>query len=209
MGTKTPKQFLLLDGKPMLMHTIEAFADICDEVILCLPGKQIDAWNRLCNTHRFRISVTLVRGGKTRYASVKNGLKKISKAESVIAIHDGVRPFVSKELIKRCFKTAEEKGNAIPVIVIKSSMRRIAGVSSIAVDREEYRIVQTPQVFQSHQLIAGYREEYKVDFTDDATVVEQSGFSLNLINGDPNNLKITTPSDIDLASYIISKRRKK
>jgi len=209
MGDEIPKQFLLLNGKPILMHTIEkfktTFPDI--EIILALPENQFDFWEELCYKYHFtNISHQISKGGKTRFESVKNALKFI-KVKSVVAVHDGVRPLVSINTIKTCFKIAEEKENAIPVVEVVDSLRFIdkQNHTNKAVARSCYKVVQTPQCFKSELLLRAYQKNNNASFTDDASVVEQLGETINLVAGNPENIKITTPTDLIIAEALIEK----
>jgi 2-C-methyl-D-erythritol 4-phosphate cytidylyltransferase len=207
MGEDIPKQFLKLNGKPILMHTIEkfksAFQDI--EIILALPENQIDFWGELCVLHQFSFPASqVVKGGKTRFHSVKNALQLIEKS-SIIAIHDGVRPLVSISTIKTCFEVAEKKGNAIPVTEVVDSLRFISKQDGTnkSVARSCYKRVQTPQCFASDLILKAYEQEFKETFTDDASVVEQLREQINLVDGNPENIKITTAQDLMLAESFI------
>ena len=203
MGASTPKQFLELAGKPILMHTLEkfrsTFPDI--EIILALPENQIDFWEGLF--HKYKVSKprhTIVKGGSTRFHSVQNALQLV-KEKSIVAIHDGVRPLVSSETIKRCFNEAELHGNAIPVVEVVDSLRHYSKQEKTneAVSRTCYRIVQTPQCFTSELVLEAYKQEFDKLFTDDATVVEKLGETINLVEGNRENLKITTAEDLIIA----------
>ena len=203
MGSSTPKQFLELKGRPILFYTIEKFLEFDPslEIILVLPADHIDTWNSLCSSHSFDHSLTVVEGGKERFHSVKNGIEKATG--NIIAVHDGVRPFVSAEVLVEVFSAAEEKGAALPVIAPKESIRVIEGDASSSVDRSKYKLVQTPQVFQRDVLLKAYQSEYKSTFTDDASVVENSGHSITLVEGNEENIKITTPTDLMWAELFI------
>ena len=204
-GAQVPKQFLALCGKPILMRTIEAFAGNVD-VIVTLPANQMDAWRDLCHEHDFTVPHRIVPGGETRWHSVKNALDSIGNAADVdvIAVHDGVRPLVSGALINRCLATAREHGSAIPVVMLNDSVRQVAGTISHALDRSSLRAVQTPQVFDARLLLDAYNQPFEPAFTDDASVVERAGHSVTLVEGDPQNLKITRPMDLALAEYLLN-----
>lgn len=208
MGVNTPKQFLELKGKPILMHTIEKFKDTFQniEIILALPENQIDFWEELCVLHHFPFSPSrVVKGGKTRFESVKNALNKVTE-NSIVAIHDGVRPLVSSDTLNNCFTTAEEKGNAIPVIDMVDSIRHVSkqeGVNN-AVTRSCYKAVQTPQCFKSEFILKAYEQEFNPAFTDDASVLENLGETINLVGGNTENIKITTQQDLLLADALLS-----
>jgi 2-C-methyl-D-erythritol 4-phosphate cytidylyltransferase len=210
MQSDVPKQFMLLNGKPILMHTIESFyySDLKPEIILVLNVDFITYWEQLCEKYNFLIPHTLIKGGLQRFHSVKNGIKAI-KGDSVIAIHDAVRPLASNELICRSFKEAEQLGNAIVAIKSKDSVRQQKGNSSLSLNRDEIYLIQTPQTFQFELLNTAYRQEYSKEFTDDASVVERTGITLNLIEGESKNLKITFPEDLSLAEFYLSQTKNK
>lgn len=204
MGGDTPKQFLLLQGIPILMHTINCFYnyDNSIEIIVALPNAEVEHWHLLCAEHKFTIPHNIVNGGFTRFHSVKNALTLVTK-ESLVAIHDGVRPLVHHNTIERCFAQAQQTGAAIPVIECFESVRQIVGDKSIAVDRNNYRLVQTPQVFKSDILLAAYNQPYLTQFTDDASVVEHNGNTISLVEGNRENIKITTPVDLQIAETLL------
>lgn len=210
MQSDVPKQFMHLNGKPILMHTIESFyySDFKPEIILVLNVDFITYWEQLCEKYNFLIPHTLIKGGLQRFHSVKNGIKAI-KEDSVIAIHDAVRPLASNELICRSFKEAEQLGNAIVAIKSKDSVRQQKGNSSLSLNRDEIYLIQTPQTFQFELLNTAYKQEYSKEFTDDASVVERTGITLNLIEGESKNLKITFPEDLSLAEFYLSQTKNK
>lgn len=197
MGSELPKQFLLLGGKPVLMHTIDAFyrydADI--QVVLVLPRDHQDYWKSLCSSYHFEIPHRIVDGGETRFHSVRNGLQVIG-GTGLVGVHDGVRPFVSKEVIERCYLEAEQKQAVIPVVEVVETVRHLQGDESLTVPRNEYRLVQTPQVFSVPLLKKAYLQPYSPSFTDDASVVESFGEKVFLTEGNRENIKITTPFDL-------------
>ena len=197
MQTETPKQFLELAGKPVLMRTIERFKTFDDsiEIIIVLPENQIEYWTFVQKKYSFSIRHKIAKGGATRFHSVKNGLELVPE-HSLVAIHDGVRPFVSADTIKRCFETAEKLGNAIPVVTVSDSLRMITNEGNIPIDRQLVRIIQTPQTFNSSIIKKAYQQEYRYEFTDDATVLETLGEKINLVEGNKENIKITTPEDL-------------
>jgi len=205
MQAEIPKQFIEIHGKPVLMHTLEAFHRYDDSIqlILVLPASQLNAWKKLCLKHAFLLPHQIVSGGETRYNSVLNGLAQI-KTPALIAVHDGVRPFVSNGTIKRCFDEAEKHGSAIPVIDIVDSIRQITKTGSQSVDRTNYKLVQTPQVFDSEILKKAYEQDFSTLFTDDASVVEALGLKITLVEGNRENIKITTAFDLILAETVIS-----
>lgn len=204
MGGTIPKQFHLLKGKPVIFHTIEKFYDFDSniEVVLVLPADHVDFWNRLVEEHGFSIPVKVVHGGAERFHSVKNGLAVVSG--DFIAVHDAVRPLVSEEVIADCFKLAEENGAVIPVVSVKESLRKVVTENSQAVDRSQYRIVQTPQVFKAALIQKAYEQKFSGQFTDDASVVEASGEKIYLVDGNPENIKITFPQDLKLAEVLLA-----
>jgi 2-C-methyl-D-erythritol 4-phosphate cytidylyltransferase len=205
MQSTTPKQFLKVGGEVILMRVIRLFHEFDSkmELIVTLPEGQFETWNELCKANFFNIPHRLAKGGETRFNSVKNALETIHD-ECVIAVHDGVRPLVSKLTIETTFNKAEEKGNAIPVLPINESVRYISGTENNAVDRNYYKTVQTPQVFHSKVLADAYQQVYKPEFTDDASVVENMGVSIETIEGNSENIKITTKKDLDIAEVLLS-----
>lgn len=209
MGSDVPKQFLRVGGKPILMHTLETFHSADDElrIILVLPAEQQSYWHELCNEHQFSVPHQIATGGETRFHSVGNGLALIpdGEEESVVGVHDGVRPFVSKEVILRCYEVAREQGTAIPVVPVVETLRQVLPEGdSLTVDRNLYRLVQTPQVFRVGILKEAYRQPYLPSFTDDASVVEALGHRIALVDGNRENVKITTPSDLIFAERLCS-----
>ena len=205
MDAEIPKQFLELAGRPILMHTIERFKAFDDsiEIITVLPENQLRHWFDLQEKHSFKIVHTLVKGGASRYDSVKNGLEFVN-APGLVAIHDGVRPFVTLDTISRCFVEAEKAGNAIPVISPSDSLRMVTEKGSIPVDRRQVRQVQTPQVFSAELIKKAYSQNYSHGFTDDATVFEMNGGIINLVEGNRENIKITNPEDLLIAQVFLS-----
>lgn len=204
MGGPIPKQFMLVKGKPLLCWTIEAFHafDQTMPIIVVLPEAQIPIWKALCIGHGFLVEHQVVAGGEERFHSTRNGLAAVT-TDGVVAVHDGVRPMVSKELIGRCFAAAEEHGAAIPVVPISSSVRQVEGNASRAVDRSTLRAVQTPQCFHAELLRKAFGAPYDAAFTDEATLVERSGTTIHLVPGEENNLKVTTPVDLRLAEMLL------
>lgn len=204
MGREIPKQFIEIAGKPILMHTLQRFYDTDASIVLIviLPESQHQKWNELIEKFNFTIKHLVTKGGAERFYSVLNGLKKI-KPNSIVAIHDGVRPLVSKETIKICFETATEKGSAIPVIPVTESLRKVKNKESMAVNRNNYFTVQTPQIFRSEIILESYKQEYDCNFTDDASVVEKANFKINLVDGNAENIKITRPIDLKIAELLL------
>lgn len=203
MGTEVPKQFLPVGGIPVLMRTIQRFYDYDNNlhIILVLPHAQQAYWQQLCEQHHFRIPYQLADGGDTRFDSVKHGLRLIpDNAQGVVAVHDGVRPFVSEEVIRRCFKTATHEGAVIPVIRVVETLRHVNGTT---VPRDDYRLVQTPQAFDISRLKQAYGQTYRSAFTDDASVAESNGMKVTLVEGNRENIKITTPFDLIVAEALV------
>lgn len=207
MNSITPKQFLLLGGKPLLMHSLSAFPSAYPDIslVLALPADQFSRWQELCDQYDFSIPHQVVAGGETRFHSVQNALPVIT-GEGLVAIHDGARPLVTRALIRKVFAAAEQSGNCIPVISLNESLRIISGTASHAVDRNTCRIVQTPQVFHTTILKNAYLQPFREQFTDDATVVESIGETIYLVDGDPANLKITNPDDLAAAEILIRQK---
>ena len=207
MNNAVPKQFLLLAGKPMVMHSMTAFMNAIPGIslVLVLPRDQFAKWQGLCMEHHFTAPHQLVAGGETRFRSVQNALPAIPD-EGLVAVHDGARPLVSETLIRRAFQTAELLGNCIPVIPVNESIRKLSGESNMPVDRGNLRVVQTPQVFQCEILKKAYEQDYKPQFTDDAMVLESLGESIHLIEGDLFNIKITHPHDLAIAELLFESR---
>jgi 2-C-methyl-D-erythritol 4-phosphate cytidylyltransferase len=205
MGAEIPKQFLELAGRPVLMHTIERFKafDESIEIITVLPENQLRHWIELQEKYSFKILQTIVKGGSARFFSVRNGLKFVN-APSLVAIHDGVRPFVSIDTIRRCFKTAEELGNAVPVVTPPESLRILTENGNEPINRLCVKQIQTPQVFNAGLIKDAYSQNYSNEFTDDATVLEKTGLKINLIDGNPENIKITNPTDLLISSALLS-----
>ena len=205
MGGPQPKQFLELAGRPVLMHTLEAFDrwDASAHLIVVLPEDQIDTWKRLCEAHAFDRAHRVVAGGETRFHSVRNGLGAVA-SDGLIAVHDGVRPLVAPSVIAACFAAAADGGAAVPVVPMVESVREVdADGGSRPVDRARLRVVQTPQVFRADVLRAAYSLPYDPRFTDDASVVEASGVAVRLVPGNRENIKLTTPMDLLLAEQLM------
>ena len=204
MGGPIPKQFVLLKGTPILMRTINQFTQVFPDIeaIVVLPADQVSYWKKLCLAHDFGTAHQIAVGGNTRFHSVENGLALVK--EGVVGIHDAVRPLVSKETIERCFKEAQKAGNAVPFIPINDSIRKVDGQQNHQVDRDEFKIIQTPQVFQASTIKDAFKQGFQNSFTDDASVLEASNKSINLVEGNFENMKITTPSDLKMAEYWIN-----
>lgn len=207
MGQPMPKQFLLLDGKPVLMHTLTTFATLEPPVrlVLVLPADQIAYWQTLCEQYRFMVPHAIVEGGTCRFDSVRNGLAAVEE-EGLVAIHDGVRPLVTSDLIQRCFVGAERHGSAIPVTPLIESLRQLVGDGSQTVDRTAYRLVQTPQTFKAALIKEAYALTDRNDYTDDAAVYEAMGGSVHLVDGERHNVKITEGADLELAAFYLGQR---
>ncbi len=207
MGAAIPKQFLLLKGRAVLWYTLETFLSAYEDlqIILVLPVEHTETGLSLARVTRDPGRIRLVSGGLTRFESVRNGLELVSP-DSLVAVHDGVRCLVSARLIQRCFEQAAGLGSAIPVIACRDSVRRVEGTEaaiSSPVDRSALRLVQTPQTFRSEVLLPAFRVPYHPGFTDEATVVEASGTAVHLIEGEDNNIKITTPIDLVIAESLL------
>lgn len=204
MNNAVPKQFIKLHGKPILMHTIEKFFSSIPEIncIVVLNPQLNKDWMSLCKEHNFILPHTLVAGGETRFHSVKNGLANVPD-NCITGIHDAARPLVSTHTIITAYKTAEEKGNATPAISLNESIRETDGENNKAVDRNNFLIIQTPQCFQSTLIKKAFLQEYNPQFTDDASVLEATGRKINLIEGNRENIKITTPQDLIIAETLL------
>ena len=209
MGSDIPKQFLPIGGKPVLMRTLERFRTYSDDlqIILVLPEAQQDYWKELCRRYDFNVKYQLANGGPTRFHSVQNGLALVpDEAEGVVGVHDGVRPFPSIEVIRNCYETARTAKAVIPVIPIVETVRQIFSnglQDSRTVSRDDYRLVQTPQTFDIQLLKAANQQPYNDGFTDDASVVESYGHPITLVEGNRENIKITTPYDMKIAEVLI------
>lgn len=205
MGEPLPKQFIELEGKPILMHTLERLGAHCDELILVLSADQQVYWAELCTKHNFTLSHRICDGGVTRFGSVQRGLEMIHELNSLVAIHDGVRPFVSDEVIEASFALAERVGSAIPYRPMVESIRELTKDASVSVERSRYVSVQTPQTFRSELICRAYTVSEESHFTDDASVYESYYHRpISLLEGNDENIKITTPKDLALAQYLLS-----
>ncbi len=204
MGSAVPKQFLLIADKPVLMHSIIAFNeyDAGIKIIVALPSSLFSQWEALCRQYSFSLPHTLAKGGEKRFDSVKNALHFVT-ADGLVAIHDGARPLVSRDLISRAFDHARLHQNAIPATPVTDSVRQIAGRVNKPIERENLRLVQTPQVFHSDLILKAYQQAYRESFTDDASVLEAAGGAVSLIGGDPYNIKITYPRDLLIAEALL------
>ena len=207
MGSDIPKQFLPIGGIPVLMRTLERFRAYSSalHIILVLPEAQQDYWRQLCEDYHFDVEHQIANGGQTRFHSVQNGLALVpDDAEGVVGVHDGVRPFPSIEVIRNCYETARTAKAVIPVIPVVETVRHLlSNKKSVTVPRDEYRLVQTPQTFDIQLLKAANRQPYNDGFTDDASVVESYGYAITLVEGNRENIKITTPYDLKIAEILI------
>ena len=213
MGSDVPKQFLPVGGKPVLMHTLERFRAYSESlnIILVLPREQQEYWKTLCKEHDFQVEHTIADGGDTRFQSSKNGLALIpDNADGVVGIHDGVRPFVSLDVIDRCFEAAREDYAAIPVMPVTDTLRFVDDHGGGRnVQRSDYRIVQTPQTFDISLAKQAFNQPYRDAFTDDASVVESLGCQVSRVEGNRENIKITTPFDLIVAEALLKERENK
>jgi 2-C-methyl-D-erythritol 4-phosphate cytidylyltransferase len=207
MGSVVPKQFLEIEGKPILIHTIDqfvaAFSDI--ELVIVLPEGYINEGQTLLANTKLTNQISFVAGGDTRFQSVKNGLSKVQET-SIVFVHDAVRCLLTPALIQRCYQQAVEKGSAIPAVSSTDTVRLLEGEQHHVVDRENVMQIQTPQTFQSTLLLAAFNQAYQANFTDEANVVEAGGTPVYLVDGEFENIKITRPLDLAIASYILAKR---
>lgn len=204
MGGDIPKQFLPIKEMPVLMRTLQRFHDYDNtmQIVLVLPEAQQDYWQQLCEQYHFNVPYTLANGGETRFHSVKNGIDKVNDDVEYIGVHDGVRPFVSIDTITACYDEASRSGAVVPVIDVVETVRHIEASGSVTVPRSEYRLVQTPQVFDAQLLRRAYKQPYTDFFTDDASVVERFGHTVTLVQGNRENIKITTPYDMKIAEVL-------
>ena len=202
MGTDLPKQFLELNGKPILLHTIERFHDFNNQlnIIVVMNEEYIDYWGDLCRTIGLSIPHQIVKGGKERFFSVLHGLNKIPDSEGIVGVHDAVRPLVSKNTFVTCYESARINGTAVPVLPVNDSLRFVADGKNEIVDRSKFRLVQTPQCFEISLLKKAFQQGYNPSFTDDASVVESLGVAINLVEGNRENIKITTQEDLRFCS---------
>ena len=203
MGTTVPKQFLLLNDRPVLWYTLETFLGAYEdmEIVLVVAEAHLETVDELIKGLAGVERIRLASGGDTRFHSVRNGLEKIKEGQSIIFVHDGVRCLVSKELIQRCYEQAVKLGSAIPVIDSLDSVRLVGDVDSKPIDRSRIKMVQTPQTFRSDILLPAYMQDHQEAFTDEATVIEVAGHPVHLIEGERKNIKITTPEDLVMAGY--------
>lgn len=207
MQSQTPKQFLKIGKKPVLLHTLEAFYsfDPSIQIVLVLPQSQVAHWKELRKEFNCRVPHAIVEGGESRFQSVKNGLALVP-LEAIVAIHDGVRPFINPEILQQGFATAKEKGSAVTTVPLKESIRQLVPGGSKAKDRMEYCLVQTPQTFQARLIKKAYRQPEDLRFTDCASVAEADGHTISLIPGSYENIKITTPEDLLYAENLLKRK---
>jgi 2-C-methyl-D-erythritol 4-phosphate cytidylyltransferase len=205
MGGELPKQFIPVEGRPVLMRTLDAFhaCDASIQLILVLPHDHQAYWHELCAQYQFAVPHRIADGGATRFHSVQSGLSLVDASEALVAVHDGVRPFVSPEVIRRCYAEAEAHGAVVPVIPVVETVRQLVGEGSKTVARDAYRLVQTPQTFRATLLRRAYEQPYCDAFTDDASVVEALGSAVSLVDGNRENIKLTTPFDLIVAKALV------
>ncbi|MDN3547067.1 2-C-methyl-D-erythritol 4-phosphate cytidylyltransferase [Mucilaginibacter aquaedulcis] len=208
MQSALPKQFLLLNGLPVLMHTIRAFeqTSVKPGIILVLPASYHEYWQELCQTYQFTTPHLLVTGGQTRFHSVKNGIDQITEDDALIAVHDAVRPLTSRQIIETSYLHAFEHGNAVTAVKSRDSVRQLVNHTSVSLIRDHIYLIQTPQTFKAALLKKAYQQPYSEKFTDDASVVEQLGVEIQLTEGDYQNIKITFPEDIAIAELLLNKK---
>ena len=211
MKSDIPKQFICLVETPILMRTISVFKDFDKDlnIVLVLPKEEIITWQKLCEEYSFTENLTIAEGGATRFYSVKNGLDKIHDSEGLIAVHDAVRPLITKDVIERIFNCAEKNGAAIPCVHPHDSIRILKNDSTEPLNRDHIYFVQTPQCFQGSLLKKAYLQPYSDSFTDDATVVENLGEKISIVEGSRENFKITMPEDLILAEALLKMRIEK
>ena len=206
MGGDLPKQFIPVEGRPVLMRTLDTFY-ACDDtikIILVLPRDHQPYWEELCREYQFTVPHRIADGGATRFHSVQSGLSFVEDPDALVAVHDGVRPFVSHEVIACCFREAELHGAVVPVIPVVETVRQLVGDTSVTVNRDAYRLVQTPQTFRASLLRNAYEQPYCDAFTDDASVVEALGHAVHLVEGNRENIKLTTPYDLVVAQALLA-----
>jgi 2-C-methyl-D-erythritol 4-phosphate cytidylyltransferase len=212
MGTSVPKQFLPLYGRPVLWYTLQPFLSAYDdlEIVVVLPADGFEIGRSVADMTMSPERITLVEGGLTRYHSVQNGCRSIAakpgSEEAVVFVHDGVRCLLTSSLIHRCYEQTLRLGSAIPVVDCRDSVRMVSGGGSVAIDRRDVKLVQTPQTFLSQALLPAYESEYRDSFTDEAAVIEAAGLDVHLIEGELNNFKLTMPEDLQVAEYLLRSR---
>ncbi len=202
MNAEIPKQFLEVNAKPILMHTLEKFSFDGIQIILVLNVDFHDYWKKLCEKHQFNLPHLLVKGGSSRYQSVKNGLSHVQD-KALVAVHDAVRPCIKQATINNAFEQAMLHGSAVLAITLKDSIRKKMGDYNLALNRDDYVLIQTPQIFNSEILKKAYLEPFRNEFTDDASVVEHLGQRIHLVDGDPFNIKVTYPDDLKIIETLL------
>lgn len=210
MGGPISKQYLPIAGKPVLMRTLSVFytLDPGIDLILVLPESDFAYWKELCEDYQFTVPHRLVAGGNSRFQSVRNGIHALQNETELVAIHDGVRPFVSPEVIQESYEVAGHHGSAVAVVALKDSIRKLTDTGkSFYEERQYFRLVQTPQTFQVEKIRKAFEVTELQQFTDDATVYENQGWQVTLISGNPENIKITTPEDLEYAEFLISRKQ--
>ena len=207
MGSVVPKQFLTIQGKPILLHTINQFVAAFEDIqlVVVLPADYIQEGKDLLTKNGFTKNIEFVAGGDTRFQSVKNGLSQV-RENAIVFVHDAVRCLLTPALIQRCYQQALEKGSAIPAVSSTDTVRLLKGEKNEVYDRESVMLIQTPQTFQSDLLLAAFNQSYAPSFTDEANVIEASGKPVYLVEGEFENIKITRPLDLAIAAYILEKR---
>ncbi len=208
MQSATPKQFLLLNGRPVILHTLDAFLQSAwqPQVLVVLPGAYHNYWKELCLAHRFTYPHLLISGGATRFHSVKNAIDAIQNGNALVAVHDAVRPLVTPQLIDACYRQAAAAGNAVAAVKSRDSVRRLVNKKSESLLREEIYLVQTPQTFNAELLKQAYNLPHNEAFTDDASVAEQAGYTINLVEGSYHNFKITYADDLAVAEMLLNQK---
>jgi 2-C-methyl-D-erythritol 4-phosphate cytidylyltransferase len=207
MQSELPKQFLTLADRPVILHTIDCFLSYSPDIriIICCPKDYMDYTQELLLEYDYPGGIEVTEGGPTRFHSVKNGLDRIKDTASVVGIHDAARPLVSRETIGRCYKLAKEKGNAIPVVLLNESIRKVENGKNESLDRSLFRIVQTPQCFSTALIKEAFLQDYSPAFTDDASVLEKAGHIIHLAEGNTENIKITVPADRLIAEALLNR----
>ena len=201
MGLGFPKQFLKLNNLPILMHTINLFLHF-DKIYVVISKEESENWKKLCKKYKFTVAHTICSGGKSRFESVKNGLKKVSESNSIVAIHDGARPFASKNMIDKLMSATNDGVGAIPVLKINDSIRKKNKLATVSLDRRKFFTVQTPQCFILQDIQAAYKKIADLTMTDDASVFEKYGGNIKLVEGEENNIKITTQKDFKYLQWL-------
>ena len=207
MGAPIPKQFLEVGGAPILMHTLNRFVafDAAIRLVVVLHPDYVEFWRSLCEKHDYRVPHTIVAGGSERFFSVQKAIQSLAETEdAIVGIHDAVRPMVSVATLKRCYETAQSTGSAVPCILVNDSMRMVDAHGNRSIDRSSLRIIQTPQCFSLSLLRSAFTQDYRLSFTDDASVVEALGESIELVDGNRENIKVTTPEDMHWLNVLLT-----